>query len=102
MRSIAADRSQAAQSRLTAALLLSQFVGDPAPPALLSDLGQTNEVAYQSLLEAVEEGKSNRHILLEYTLQMRHAGDEIAPMILDLLDSAARSGPRRTPAYDRA
>ena len=86
LRSIAADRSQTAQSRLTAALLLSQFVGDPVPPALISDLGQTNDVAFQSLREAVEEGRKNRHILLEYTLQMRQAGDQVAPMILELLD----------------
>jgi hypothetical protein len=86
LRSIAADRSQSAQSRLTAALLLSHFVGDPVPPPLLSDLNQTDEVAFQSLREAVEESKKNRHILLEYTLQMRQAGDHVAPMILNLMD----------------
>ena len=74
-------------------MLASQFLGEPVPAALLSDLSQGNEVAFQSLLEAVEEGKRNRHVLLEYVMQMRQAGDHVPPMILDLLD--------RLPGADR-
>lgn len=86
LRSIAGDRSQSSQSRLTAALLLSRFMGDPISPALLGDLTQSDEVALQSLREAVEEGKRNRHVLLEYVTQMREAGDHVAPMVLELLE----------------
>ncbi len=93
LRSVAADRGQSAQRRLTAAMLASQFLGEPVPAALLSDLSHGNEVAFQSLIEAVEESKRNRHVLLEYVMQMRQAGDHVPPMILDLLD--------RLPGEDR-
>lgn len=91
LRAVAADRSQTAHRRLTAAMLLSRYIGDPVSPALLSDLRQGDEVAFQSLVEAVEEGKRNRHILLEYVLQMRQAGDHVAPKILEILDRIPES-----------
>ncbi|MFN2202406.1 MAG: hypothetical protein ACK2UO_14470 [Caldilineaceae bacterium] len=85
LRVVAADRTQSAQRRLTAAMLASQYLHQSIPAALLSDLSDGNEVAFQSLLDAVEEGKHNRHVLLEYVLQMRQAGDHVPPMVLDLL-----------------
>ncbi len=89
------DRRNGAQERITAAPLLEGFVGEPVPAALLSDLSQSNEVAFQSLARAVGDGKFNRHILLEYAVQMplRLRGD-IAYLVMDLLD--------RLPESDRA
>jgi len=92
LRSAAGDRSNGAQERITAALLLERFVGEPVPAALLSDLSQSNEVAFQSLREAVDDGKLNRHILLEYAVQMRQAGGDIAYRVMDLLDRLPESG----------
>ena len=60
-------------------------------PALLSDLSQSNEVAFQSLREAVGDGKFNRHILLEYAVQMRQVGGDIAYLVMDLLDRLPES-----------
>lgn len=85
LRAIAAGRQYSAQSRVTAALILERYLGESVPPALLSDLNQTNEVAFQSLREAVDEGRHNRHVLLEYVTQMRQAGEEIAFMVMDLM-----------------
>ena len=86
LRSAAANRQNTPQARITAALIAERFLGDPVPPALLNDLSQTNEVAFQSLREAVDEGKQNRHILLEYVNQMRQTSQDIAFMILNLLE----------------
>ncbi len=91
LRSAAGDRRNGAQERITAALLLERFVGEPVPAALLSDLSQSNEVAFQSLREAVGDGKYNRHILLEYAVQMRQAGGDIAYLVMDLLDRLPES-----------
>jgi hypothetical protein len=85
LRSAAANRSNAAQMRVTAALILERFLGETLSPAILNDLSQTNEVAFQSLREAVEEGARNRHILLEYNTQMHQTNEQIALMVLDLL-----------------
>ena len=81
LRRAASNRQLSAQNRITAALILDRFLGEPVPPAVLSDLNQTNEVALQSLREAVEEGRRNRHVLLEYVTQMRQTAPEIAFMV---------------------
>lgn len=86
LRSTGANRKLSAQTRITAASILERFLGETLPPALLSDLSRSNEVALQSLREAVEESHYNRHILLEYVTQMRQAGEPVAHMILGLLD----------------
>ena len=70
-------------------MLLERYVGDLVSASLLNDLDQSNEVAFQSLREAIDEGKNNRHILLEYAVQMRQAGGEIAYLVMDLLDRLA-------------
>jgi hypothetical protein len=86
LRSAAANRSNSSQLRVTAALILERFLGETLSPAILNDLSQTNEVAFQSLREAVEEGARNRHILLEYIEQMHQTNQQIALMVLDLLE----------------
>jgi hypothetical protein len=84
LRSVAANRSNSAQMRVTAALILERFLGETLSPALLNDLNQTNEVAFQSLREAVEEAERNRHVLWEYVTQMHQTNEQIALMVLDL------------------
>ncbi len=89
LRSIATDPSQPGQERLTAVQLLAQFLGESVPQALISNLNDANNVALQSLREAVDEGRLNRHVLLEYVTQMREAGDHIAPLVMDTMDQIA-------------
>lgn len=86
LRSIAANRSQSPQTRITAVLIMERYLGETLPSALIGDLSQNNEVAFQSLREAVDESRANRHILLEYVTQMRQAGEPVAYLIMDLLD----------------
>lgn len=93
LRSAAANRQHDPAVRLNAAILLEKFLGHQVPPALLSDLQDTNDIAFQSLCEAVEAGAQNRYILLEYVTQMRDESEEIALMVLEQL--------RRLPAADR-
>ncbi len=85
LRGAAANRGNHAQVRVTAALILERFLGESLSPAILNDLSQTNEVAFQSLREAVEEGERNRHVLLEYVTQMHQTNEQIALMVLDLV-----------------
>lgn len=89
LRNAAANRSNPAQLRVTAALLLERFLGESVSPAVLNDLNQTNEVAFQSLREAVEEGMANRHVLWEYVTQMHQTNEQIALMVLDLAERLA-------------
>lgn len=85
LRSAAANRGNPPQARITAGLILERFLGETLPPALLGDLNQSNEVAFQSLLEAVEEGENNRHVLLEYVSQMRETNEATAMMVMQLM-----------------
>ncbi|MCB0071693.1 MAG: hypothetical protein KDE20_09560, partial [Caldilineaceae bacterium] len=78
LRSAVANRGNDPQIRITAALILERFLGQTLPGALISDLEDSNEVAFQSLREAVEEGRENRHILLEYVTQMRETEAGVA------------------------
>jgi hypothetical protein len=86
LRSAAANRANAPQVRVTAALLLERFLGETLSPAILNDLNQSNEVAFQSLREAVEEARQNRHVLLEYVMQMHQTNEQIALMVMDLAE----------------
>ncbi len=86
LRGAAANRANSSQTRITAALLMERFLGETLPPALLNDLTQTNEVAFQSLREAVEDVARNRHVLLEYINQMHETNEHVALMILDLAE----------------
>ncbi len=86
LRNAAANRRNSAQTRLTAALLMQRFLGQEVPPALMADLHDSDQVVMQSLQEAVEEGRANRYVLLEYVRQLRQESDETAHMIMDLID----------------
>lgn len=85
LRAAAANREQSAQVRVTAGLLLERYLGEHVSPGLLADLNHSNEVAFQSLREAVEEGARNRHVLLEYVTQLHQTNEQIGLMVLDLL-----------------
>lgn len=86
LRSVAGNRQKTPQERTTAALIMQRYLDQPAPTALLADLAGADEAPYQSLLEAVAEGKQNRHVLLEYVLQMQEHSVDVAFMVLRLID----------------
>ncbi|MEZ4659031.1 MAG: hypothetical protein R2911_15815 [Caldilineaceae bacterium] len=93
LRSAAASRQNSAQMRFNAATILERFLGEDVPPALLSDLENSDELAFQSLCEAIEEAERNRYVLLEYVTQMREEEEGVAYFVLEQL--------RRLPAADR-
>jgi hypothetical protein len=74
---------------MTAAAIAQRFLGVELPAALTQDLHGDDDAAFQSLQEAISEGKRNRHILLEYVEQMREMGEEIAFLVLDALQRVA-------------
>ncbi|MEM7126360.1 MAG: hypothetical protein AAF702_08550 [Chloroflexota bacterium] len=88
-----ANRKNATQVRLNAVTILERFLGQEVSPALLSDLENTDEIAFQSLCEAVEEGHRDRHIFLEYVIQMKEESVEVAYIVLEQL--------QRLPAVDQ-
>lgn len=89
LRNVAANRRLPPQVRLTAGTIAQRYLGTELPRALLSDLTDTQEVAFQSLREALEEAQHNRHVLLEYVTQMAEHGEEIAWMVMGLLERVA-------------
>ncbi len=89
LRTAAANRRLPPQARLTAASIAQRYLGTELPTALLSDLTDTAEIAFQSLREALDEAQRNRHVLLEYVTQMQEHGEEIARMVMGLLERAA-------------
>ncbi len=95
LRRYVGDRRNPPTGRTTAAMILDRFLGDPAPPALTADLRESDDAAYQSLAEAVEDGRTNSHVLLEYVTQMQPYGEEIALLVLHHLDRLAADD--RTP-----
>jgi hypothetical protein len=86
LRGVAGNRGKTPQERTTAALILERYLEQPIAAALMADLAGTDEVPYQSLLEAVEEGRQNRHVLLEYVTQMQVHPVDTAFMVLRLID----------------
>ena len=86
LRGVAGNRQKTPQERTTAALILQRFLDQPTAPALLADLAGADEAPYQSLLEAVAEGRQNRHVLLEYVTQMQEHPTDVAFMVLRLID----------------
>lgn len=93
LRAAAASRQNSAQMRFNAATILERFLGEDVSPALLSDLENSDELAFQSLCEAIEEAERNRYVLLEYVTQMREEEEAVAYFVLEQL--------RRLPAVDR-
>ena len=89
LRTATADRRRSPLARMTAAAIAQRFLGVEFPAALTSDLGGADEAAQQSLREAIEAGKRNRHVLLEYVEQMRQLGEEIAFLVLGALGRIA-------------
>ncbi len=86
LRAVAANRRLPPQTRLTAASIAQRYLGVELPAALLSDLTDTTEIAFQSLREALDEAQRNRHVLLEYVTQMQEHGEEIARMVMGLVE----------------
>jgi len=82
----AANRNHSPQARVTAALLLERFLGEELPAGAISDLDESNEVAFQSMTEAIAAARYNRHILLEYVTQMRETDVEVAYMVMEMLE----------------
>ena len=85
LRNVAANRTLNPQARLTAASIAHRFLGVELPHVLLADLSDTEEIAFQSLREALDEAHRNRHVLLEYVTQMAEHPEEIAWMVMGLL-----------------
>ncbi len=85
LRSAAGNRKHSSQLRLNAATILEQYLREDLPAGLLSDLSDTDEIAFQSLREALYVARHNRHVLLEYVMQMRQEREDVAFMVLDLL-----------------
>lgn len=78
-----ANRNLSTQLRLNSVSILERFLGETVSPTLLGDLQDTDEIAFQSLCEAVEEGRQNRYILLEYVTQMRDEDEAVAEIVLN-------------------
>lgn len=93
LRSAAADRRRSPLARMTATAIAQRYLGVEFPAALTGDLNSADDAAFQSLLEAITEGKRNRHILLEYVEQMRELSEEIAFLVIEALG--------RTPPADQ-
>ena len=89
LRKEAGRRDNPTQSRLNAAMILERFLQAQVSPGLMADLNDTNLIVMQSLQEALEAGRANRHILLEYVLQMRQESQDVAFLVLDLLGQLA-------------
>lgn len=85
LRKEAGRRDNPTQARLTAALILEKFLQVEVSPGLMGDLQDPEFVVMQSLQEALEEGRNNRHVLLEYVRQMRQESEEVAFLVMDLL-----------------
>ncbi len=91
LRKEAGRRDNPTQTRLTAAMILEKFLDVEVPPGLMGDLNDPHLVVKQSLQEALEAGRANRQVLLEYVLQMRQESQEVAFLILDLLGQLAEA-----------
>ena len=85
LQAVVSDRRRSAHARITAANILERNLGRQAPAASMQDLVNTNDVALQSLREAIEVSHHNPHVLLDYVTQMRATEAEIAFMVLELL-----------------
>lgn len=89
LRELAGNRQKSPIERMTAVLILERYLGETVSPALTSDLAGNDDIAMQSLLEAVEEGRRNRHVFLEYVTQMQEHGIDVAFMVMGLMQQLA-------------
>lgn len=86
LRDLAGNRQKSPIERMTAVLILERYLGETVPQALTGDLAGNDDIAMQSLLEAVEEGRRNRHVFLEYVTQMQEHGIDVAFMVMGLMN----------------
>jgi hypothetical protein len=86
LRNVAANRGLTPQARLTAASIAHRYIGTELPHVLLADLTDTEEIAFQSLREALDEARHNRHVLLEYVTQMQEHPEAIAWMVMGMVE----------------
>ena len=91
LRKEAGRRDNPTQTRLTAAMILERFLQVEISAGLMGDLRDPNLIVMQSLQEAVEEARSNRHVLLEYVRQMRQENQDVAFLVLDLIGQLAEA-----------
>lgn len=89
LRNFAGDRRNAPVARMTAMTIAQRHLGVEFSATLVGDLSHSDDAAFQSLLDAISEGKRNRHVLLEYVMQMRELGEEVAFLVLDALQRTA-------------
>ena len=91
LRTEAGRRDNPTQIRLNAAMILEKFLQVEVSAGLMGDLKDPNFVVLQSLQEAVEEARSNRHILMEYVRQMRLENLDVAYLVIDLIGQLAEA-----------
>ena len=91
LRTEAGRRDNPTQTRLNAAMILEKFLHVEVSAGLMGDLKDPNFVVLQSLQEAVEEARSNRHVLMEYVRQMRQESPDVAYMVIDLIGQLAEA-----------
>ena len=104
LRKEAGSRENPTQTRVTAAMILERFLQVDVSAGLMGALNDPNLVVMQSLQEALEAGRADRRILLEYVRQMRQESRDVAFLVLDLLGQLAevdRPELLRLIAYDR-
>lgn len=89
LRDVVGNRQKLPIERMSAQLILERYLGESVSPALMDDLAGNDELAMQSLLEAIREGRLNRHVQLEYVTQMQEHGVDVAFLVLELLDRIA-------------
>ncbi len=89
LRKEAGRRDNPTVTRLNAAMLLERFHQVEVSAGLMGGLEDPGLVVMQSLREAVEEARSNRHVLLEYVRQMREENTDVAFLVLDLIGQLA-------------
>lgn len=89
LRDVVGNRQKLPIERISAQLILERYLGESVSPALIDDLAGNDDLAMQSLLEAIGEGRANRHVYLEYVTQMQEHGVDVAFLVLGLLDRVA-------------
>ena len=91
LRTEAGRRDNPTQTRLNAAMILEKFLQVEVSAGLMGDLKDPNFIVFQSLQEAVEEARSNRHVLMEYVRQMRQENSDVAHLVIDLIGQLAEA-----------
>lgn len=85
LQEVSANRNRSPQARLNAVSILERYLGEDVSPNVVADISDVNDLAFQSLRDAIDEGRVNRHILLEYVAQMRDEDEDVAYLVVDHL-----------------